>query len=75
MSDQDWMEINEQHLAATLNWLRLKLQQLIPASQTQDVRSQQETADESVGGWFKRKSKKPQDDSKQLPPPLSLIHI
>ena len=69
MSDQDWMEINEQHLAATLNWLRLKLQQLIPASQTQDVRSQQETADESVGGWFKRKSKKPQDDSKQLPPP------
>ena len=68
MSEQDWMEINQQHLAATLNWLRLKLKLFIPPSQTQAELSQQETADES-GGWFKRRSTKPKDNAKQLPPP------
>ena len=53
MSEQDWMAVNDEHLAATLNLLRLKLQLLIPPSQTQAELSQQETADESSGGWFK----------------------
>jgi hypothetical protein len=70
MSEQDWMAVNDEHLAATLNLLRLKLQLLIPPSQTQAELSQQETADESSGGWFKRKGTKPQDNSKQLPPLL-----
>jgi hypothetical protein len=70
MSEQDWMAVNDEHLAATLNLLRLKLQLLIPPSQTQAELSQQETADESSSGWFKRKSTKPQDKAKQLPPPL-----
>lgn len=74
MSEQDWMEINEQHLAATLNWLRFKLQQCIPASQTQSEPLQQgvleETPEEEKRGWFKRKSNKPKNhNAKQLPPP------
>jgi len=68
MSEQDWMAINEQHLAATLNWLRLKLQQRIPPQMRSEF-SQQETIDESSSGWFKRKSNKPQTTAKQLPPP------
>lgn len=70
MSEQDWMAINDEHLAATLKWLRLKLQLLIPLSQKKAEGSQQETADESSSGWFKRKSNKPLDMDKQLPPLL-----
>ena len=70
MSDQDWIAVNEQHLAATLNWLRLKLQQLNPASQTQSEYSQQKITEEAKSGWFKRKKNQPQANAKQLPPPL-----
>ena len=69
MSDQDWMAVNEQYLEVTLRWLRLKLQQLIPASQAQDERSQQ-TTDEAKGGWFKHKRHQSQANAKQLPSPL-----
>ncbi|NOZ51800.1 MAG: ATP-binding protein [Gammaproteobacteria bacterium] len=67
MSEQDWMIANEQHLAATLKWLRLKLQQLIPPPQAQGEISQQKTTAEPSNGWFKRN--KPKSGSMLLPSP------
>ena len=51
MNDQpDWIETNELHLSATLNWLRLKLRKMIrPAEQ-----KKQEAPQKSSCGWFKR---------------------
>ena len=69
MSDQDWMAVNEQHLTATLNWLHIKLQQLIPPSRALDESSQQKTIEEEKSGWFKRKSNRSPDNTIQLPPP------
>ncbi|MCF6231435.1 MAG: ATP-binding protein [Gammaproteobacteria bacterium] len=63
-----WVAANEEHLAATLKWLRLKLQQQIPA-QTREESSPQEKADDSSGGWFKRKLSQPQSSARHLPPP------
>ncbi len=64
----DWATANEQHLTATLSWLRLKLQQCTP-EQGQGGLSQQELTDEPSRGWFKRKSSHPRISAKQLPPP------
>jgi len=70
VSDQEWMAINEQHLALTLRWLRLKLQQLIPPSQIQGDCSQKKTTEETKGGWFKRKDQQKEFKTKRLLPPL-----
>ncbi|VAW89529.1 ATPase, AAA family, partial [hydrothermal vent metagenome] len=64
----EWATVNEQHLTATLQWLRLKLQQCTPA-QGQAEPPQQEVTDEPPSGWFKRKSSNSQTSAKQLPPP------
>ena len=69
MSEQsDWMATNDQHLAEMLKWLRLKLQQLIPARK-EDKYSQQPPESESGHSWFRRKHSKPQPAARQLPPP------
>ncbi len=66
----DWATVNEQHLTATLRWLRLKLQQCAPA-QKQAEPQQHEATDEPSAGWFKRKNAKPkpQTTTESLPPP------
>ncbi len=69
MSEQsEWMKNNEQHLAALLKWLRLKLQQLAPARAEDSSSPQPET--ESGHGWFRRKQDKPQPAARQLPAPI-----
>lgn len=47
--DTKWDDINGQHLAATLKWLRLKLRAMIPTV----VPEQQKPHEESTGNWFK----------------------
>jgi len=67
MSKQDWMTINEQHLAATLKWLRLKLQQLILPHPAQTELMNQQTTKDVSSRWFKRN--KAQSGPSLLPPP------
>jgi SpoVK/Ycf46/Vps4 family AAA+-type ATPase len=68
MNEQaDWTAVNEQHLAATLKWLRLKLQQLIPSPQSRDELARQKTTEKTQTGWFRRH--KPQSSSTLLPSP------
>jgi hypothetical protein len=48
MNDQaNWVEINEKHLAATLAWIRLRLQRLAPSAKPID-------AEKKGCGWFSR---------------------
>ena len=42
-----WMEMNDKHLAATVAWIRLRLQQLIPQAEDH---TETDTKD---SGWFK----------------------
>jgi len=53
MNDQaKWLEINEKHLAATLAWIRLRLQRLAPSAKVIDT--------ERKGcNWFRRSAKVP----------------
>ena len=53
MNDQvKWIEINEKHLAATLAWIRLRLQRLSPPAKVIDT--------ERKGcNWFRRSAKAP----------------
>lgn len=57
----DWRQINDQHLEATVTWLRLKLQQLVPTQ-----RPAKQKPAKSSGGWFGRKRT---TTPKLLPPP------
>ena len=51
MSDQtNWMEVNEQFLAASMKWLRLLLEE-----QTSVAEPETRDEPESSGGWFKQK--------------------
>ncbi len=62
MNDQaDWRQINDQHLEATVTWLRLKLQRLVPVQRL----SKQKTAKSSCGWFGRKKTAAP----KLLPPP------
>jgi len=59
MSDQaEWMEMNDKHLAATVAWIRLRLQQII-----QQAEDNADTNKES-GSWFKPSKKAPPQSKK-----------
>jgi hypothetical protein len=60
----EWLEINDNHLAATVAWIRLRLRRLAvsPADPIKDHRR-------SSSGWFKRSKI---TDHKLLPPPSSV---
>ena len=48
MSEQaSWMEINEQHLAATVGWIRMRLERLVQPPDNNEEATKK-------GGWFKR---------------------
>ena len=73
MSDPSkWIEMNEQHLSATLNWLHLKLRKMIKPAELK----KQVAGKEPSGGcfnWFKR-NKSPEDSNdKKMLPPLSTV--
>lgn len=62
MNDQaSWLDNNEQHLAATLRWIRLRLERLTstPAEPVKEYT-------QSSNSWFKRNKT---EEKKQLPPP------
>lgn len=64
MSDQPrWLEINERHLAATLTWLRLRLQRLAAPSANLDEKD----PEPQRGRWFQRRGDAA--ETKRLPPP------
>jgi hypothetical protein len=65
MNDQSkWMEINDNHLAATVAWIRLRLRRMeaLPADSIKDDRR-------SSSGWFKQSKT---TDTKLLPAPSSI---
>ena len=65
MNDKaQWLEINEKHLAATLAWIRLRLQRLAE-SPAEPIKDDQQ----SSHGWFKRDKT---TDNKRLPAPSSV---
>jgi len=70
MNDQpDWIETNEQHLSATLNWLRLKLRKMIRSAEP----DKQEAHKKSLCSWFKRdKNPAVSNDKKMLLPQLTV---
>lgn len=63
MSNQaNWIEINNKHLAATLVWIRLRLQRLIPVAKP--VKQEEPKI---LGSWFRSNRS---SEKNMLPPPI-----
>ena len=63
MSNQaNWIEVNNKHLAATLVWIRLRLQRLIPVAKP--VKQEEPKI---LGSWFRSNRS---SEKNMLPPPI-----